>query len=135
MDSLDLEVRLEPLAGERLPRVAQLTQRTNQSNFTTIRLAEAEIQTLCGRKADECLTVEASDRFGDYGLVGVLIFAQRGDALAIDTMLLKPPCAGTRRGAQDARAPGSGGGPPGAGGGGGGAGGDAQESTVRAVPA
>src|SRR6185369_13345282 len=58
----------------------------------------AEIQTLVRGQGYECLTVEASDRFGDYGLVGVLIFAQRGDALAIDTMLLS--CRALGRGVE-----------------------------------
>ena len=44
LETLDLRVRVEPLTPERLPRVAQLTQRTNQFNFTTIRRTEREIQ-------------------------------------------------------------------------------------------
>ena len=44
LDTLELRVRIEPLTPERLPRAAQLTQRTNQFNFTTIRRTEQEIQ-------------------------------------------------------------------------------------------
>ena len=50
--------------------MAQLTQRTNQMNATCIRRTEAEIQ----RLAEECLTVHVTDRFGSYGLTGVMIF-------------------------------------------------------------
>ena len=32
--------------------------------------------------------MEVSDRFGDYGLVGVMIFGARGEALEVDTFLL-----------------------------------------------
>ena len=32
--------------------------------------------------------MEVADRFGDYGLVGAMIFAGRGNALEIDTFLL-----------------------------------------------
>ena len=48
MASLDLRVRSTPLAESKLPRVAQLTQRTNQFNLTTVRRTEAEIQSLKG---------------------------------------------------------------------------------------
>ena len=32
--------------------------------------------------------VDLRDRFGDYGLVGVILFSEQGSALAIDTFLL-----------------------------------------------
>jgi FkbH-like protein len=83
--SLGLNVQMKPLAPERVARVAQLTQRTNQFNFSTIRRTEAEIRSLAPL---ECVTVEVTDRFGSYGLVGVMIFRERGDALLIDTFLL-----------------------------------------------
>lgn len=85
---LGLNVRIAPLVVECLPRVAQLTQRTNQFNFTTIRRSEADIQRLLENGGYECFKVDVSDRFGDYGLVGVVIVAQDGADLAIDTFLL-----------------------------------------------
>ena len=72
---------------EQVERVAQLTQRTNQFNFTTIRRNDGEI----GRLAEsglECRAVEVRDRFGDYGLVGVMIFDGCREALEVDTFLL-----------------------------------------------
>lgn len=85
--SLRLNVSILPLAAERVSRVAQLTQRTNQFNFTTIRRSETEIQALAGEGL-ECFTVEVEDRFGAYGLVGVLVFREAASTLAIDTFLL-----------------------------------------------
>lgn len=84
---LRLRVDVAPPSGEEWARVAQLTQRTNQFNLTTVRRTEAEVRDL-RRGGLECLRVQVSDRFGDYGLVGALIFGARGDALRIDTMLL-----------------------------------------------
>jgi FkbH-like protein len=86
--TLELRVRVDPLTLERLPRTAQLTQRTNQFNFTTIRRTEQEIQSLVATRAMECRTVEVVDRFGDYGLTGVVLFSLNEDALLIDTFLL-----------------------------------------------
>jgi FkbH-like protein len=85
---LGLSVRIAPLVAERLPRVAQLTQRTNQFNFTTIRRSEADLQRLLEDGAHDCFTVDVSDRFGEYGLVGVVIVAKDRADLAIDTFLL-----------------------------------------------
>jgi FkbH-like protein len=86
--SLQLDVRIRPMMPEQLPRVAQLTGRTNQMNFTTVRRSEGEIQALVERGEAECLTVEVSDRFGSYGLTGVVIFRAAQAALEIDTFLL-----------------------------------------------
>lgn len=83
MAGLRLQVRIERCRADRIPRVAQLTQRTNQFNFSAIRRTEAEIQRL-----RDCFTVEVSDRFGDYGLVGVLIVDEKDGALEIDSFLL-----------------------------------------------
>ncbi len=85
--ALDLRVDFaEPQTGQ-LARVAQLTQRTNQFNFTTRRRSELEIEQLA-KQGLECRVVEVRDRFGDYGLVGVVIFSRTQDALVLDTFLL-----------------------------------------------
>src|SRR5207302_9368045 len=84
---LQLEVRISPIMPEHIPRVAQLTQRTNQMNLTTIRRSESQIQALLQSGA-ECLTVHVSDRFGSYGLTGVVIFRAERAAIQVDTFLL-----------------------------------------------
>jgi FkbH-like protein len=84
---LNLEVRISEPTLAQVERIAQLTQRTNQFNFTTTRRVDAEIQRL-GASGLQCRSVCVSDRFGDYGLVGVMIFGERGDALEVDTFLL-----------------------------------------------
>jgi len=85
---LDLRVRIRPVAAAELARVSQLTQRTNQFNFTSLRRTEAEIGALLVDGQTECLTVDVSDRFGDYGLTGVVLFRAVEEALDIDTLLL-----------------------------------------------
>ena len=93
--SLQLEVRIAPLEPHQVPRIAQLTQRTNQINATCRRRTESEIQALAGA---ECLTVEVNDRFGSYGLTGAMIFSQEGEALVVDTFLLS--CRALGRGVE-----------------------------------
>lgn len=85
---LNLQVNIAPMSAQQLARVAQLTQRTNQFNFTTIRRGESEIQQLLDSGKLECLIVEVSDRFGDYGLVGAMLFGVLDKILKVDTFLL-----------------------------------------------
>ncbi len=85
---LALKVEISALTPSTLGRVAQLTERTNQFNFTTLRRTESELQTLYLEGDKTCLIVEVSDRFGEYGLVGVLIFGQSPAAIVVDTFLM-----------------------------------------------
>lgn len=86
--NLSLDVKISPMAAHHLARVSQLTQRTNQFNLTTFRRSESEIQQFYEAGKFEVLVVEVSDRFGDYGLVGVLMFATEVDVIKVDTFLL-----------------------------------------------
>ena len=86
--SLQLEVGIAPMEPAQLARVAQLTQRTNQMNASCVRRTEAEIQALLASGEAGCLTVDVKDRFGSYGLTGVVIFRCAGGALVADTFLL-----------------------------------------------
>ncbi len=86
--SLNLRVLIAPMTEDQLPRVAQLTVRTNQMNFTSVRRGESEIQSLLRSEGYECLTVEVDDRFGSYGLTGVILFRADRASLIVDTFLL-----------------------------------------------
>jgi FkbH-like protein len=94
---LGLKVRINPLAPRQLARAAELTQRTNQFNLTTIRRSEAELQKFCQGNT-QCLGVDVKDRFGDYGLCGVIIFTLEPEAIAVDTFLLS--CRALGRGVE-----------------------------------
>jgi amino acid adenylation domain-containing protein/FkbH-like protein/non-ribosomal peptide synthase protein (TIGR01720 family)/FkbM family methyltransferase len=88
ISQLGLEIEISPLQGSELSRVAQLTQRTNQFNFTTIRRSEIELQQLSDLGRLESRVVRVKDRFGDYGLVGLILFEIQADAIIVDTFLL-----------------------------------------------
>ncbi|HIK28475.1 MAG: HAD-IIIC family phosphatase [Oscillatoriaceae bacterium SKW80] len=97
LEGLCLEIDISEMLPHQLPRVSQLTQRTNQFNFTTIRRSESEIQQLI-QSNFEILTVSVRDRFGDYGLVGVIIFKSDSETLKVDTFLLS--CRALGRGVE-----------------------------------
>jgi FkbH-like protein len=86
--SLDLKVQFSKLAPQHFARVAELTYRTNQFNLTTVRRSENEIRRVYQSGDFECFVVEVSDRFGDYGLVGVMIIEAAVDAIRVETFLL-----------------------------------------------
>ncbi len=94
---LGLNIQISELQPQDIERVSQLTQRTNQFNFTTARRSGGEIQALCQVGESECLVVKVSDRFGDYGLVGVMIF-RTDRAINVDTFLLS--CRALGRGVE-----------------------------------
>jgi len=71
-----------------IPRLSQLTQRTNQFNLTTKRYAEAEIQSFISSDAYEVYDLQLTDKFGDNGIVGLAIVEKEGSAWRIDTFLL-----------------------------------------------
>jgi len=98
LDGLELDVRFAEASPEELPRAAQLTYRTNQMNLTTVRRSEAEIRTVCRDEGRECHVVHLTDRFGDYGTVGVMIGGARGKALDVETFLLS--CRALGRGVE-----------------------------------
>lgn len=85
---LELVIEVLPIPPASLGRVAQLTQRTNQFNASTLRRSEGEIQRLLADGVLEGRMVAVHDRLGDYGVVGVVLFAARPPALDIDTFLL-----------------------------------------------
>ncbi len=101
--SLEMRACIRLVDGATVPRVAQLTQRTNQFNLTTRRYSEADIVRLEDASDSDVLYVRLADRFGDYGIVGAAILrhgVERPDRSEIDTLLLS--CRVIGRGVEDA---------------------------------
>jgi amino acid adenylation domain-containing protein/FkbH-like protein len=85
---LDLRIDIAETTSDDLPRVAQLTKRTNQFNANPLRLSGGELSDKIAAGAT-CLSVRVSDRFGDYGLVGALLQGPVSDApLSVELFLL-----------------------------------------------
>ncbi len=84
---IGLEIQIRDSTIEDLPRLSQLTKRTNQFNANGLRLTEAD---LTARRADgaTCLTVRVRDRFGDYGLVGAILCRPHAETLSIELFIL-----------------------------------------------
>ena len=82
------------------PRVAQLSQRSNQFNLRTIRYTEADITALAENPDVIDLSFTLEDRFGDNGLIAVVIMKKMNeDTLFVDTWLMS--CRVLKRGMED----------------------------------
>jgi FkbH-like protein len=86
--SLGTIVRMARASLADIPRIAQLTQKTNQFNMTTRRYTEHDIETFVADPTVRVYATRAEDRFGDHGLIGVAIVKSTADTWSIDTMLL-----------------------------------------------
>ncbi|MGD9152196.1 MAG: amino acid adenylation domain-containing protein [Gammaproteobacteria bacterium] len=84
---LVVTTKLININSKHIARVAQLTQRTNQFNFTTQRFSEKKIQNAISN-GQYCMAVWVKDRFGNHGLVGVVIFSTTKKSLQVNTFLL-----------------------------------------------
>ena len=70
------------------PRIAQLIGRSNQFNVTTRRRTESEVHELISDPAHRAFTIRLEDRFGDYGLIAIVIGKVNGVVFEIDTWLM-----------------------------------------------
>ncbi|MBO4749451.1 MAG: HAD-IIIC family phosphatase [Lachnospiraceae bacterium] len=73
LHSLEMTARIEPFSADYLARIAQLTNKSNQFNMTTRRYTQDDLSALS--KEPDVLTLygSLSDRFGDNGIVSVLM--------------------------------------------------------------
>jgi FkbH-like protein len=87
--SLEMHAKIGRADDFSIPRIAQLTQKTNQFNLTARRYNDAEIEAISRDPNYAVWWVELADRFGPSGIVGVLILKREAvDAWIIDTFLL-----------------------------------------------
>ena len=70
------------------PRIAQLTQKTNQFNLTTKRYSETDINKFAESQYSDVLYLKLKDRFGDMGIVGVCILVYENNTAVFDAFLL-----------------------------------------------
>ena len=83
-----------------IPRVAQLSQRSNQFNLRTIRYTETEVEAMAKDSSFIPLTFTLRDRFGDNGLIAVVIMREQdAETLFVDTWFMS--CRVLKRGMEN----------------------------------
>ena len=89
IESLEILINLSFNCMSDSLRLSQLTQKTNQFNFTTKRYAVADIESFIESNNHNVVSVSVNDKYGDYGLTGLIIFILGEDGLMeVDTFLL-----------------------------------------------
>ncbi|HEY6446870.1 MAG TPA: HAD-IIIC family phosphatase [Acidobacteriaceae bacterium] len=86
--SLDMTAEIAPFAPVYLERITQLINKTNQFNLTTRRYTSAEVESIAADAACVALYGRLADKFGDNGLVSVIIGRAAGDVLHLDLWLM-----------------------------------------------
>ena len=88
LKSLDMKAEITSFAPEYMERIAQLTNKSNQFNLTTLRLTRAEIESMAADKEYITLYGKLTDKFGDNGVVSVAIGKITGDTVDIILWLM-----------------------------------------------
>lgn len=100
LKNLEMIGEAKPFEPVRYSRIAQLTQRSNQFNLRTIRYTEADIERIA--EDDKYITIyyTLKDKFGDHGLVSVVIMEKKSDKeIFVDTWLMS--CRVLKRGMEE----------------------------------
>jgi len=98
--SLDIVLRFGAPGPTEIPRVAQLSQKTNQFNLTTRRYSEDEIAALCAADDADVWVMRARDAASELGLVGVIVMRRAGETAEIESCFIS--CRALGRGLEDA---------------------------------
>ena len=100
LKSLDMTSVVSGFNKFNTPRVAQLSQRSNQFNLRTVRYTEADIEALEQDPDVIDLSFTLEDKFGDNGLIAVIIMKKQDEeTLFIDTWFMS--CRVLKRGMED----------------------------------
>ena len=88
LESLQMEGVLSEFAPVDVPRLSQLINKSNQFNLTTHRRSEAEVIAVMNGNEYAGYSMRLKDRFGDHGLIGVVIGRKDGETMHLDTWLM-----------------------------------------------
>lgn len=94
--SLDLRISVLDANKFTIPRISQLTKKTNQFNLTTTRYEEKQIEEFAVSKNHIVKCYQVADKFGDYGITGVAIIKKKEKNWHVGTFLLSCRVLGKR---------------------------------------
>ena len=88
ISSLGLRMIISKNDNSNIERLAQLTQKTNQFNLTTKRYSAIEIENFLNDSNYRLISISLNDKFGDYGITGLVIIKLNKNNADIDTFLM-----------------------------------------------
>jgi len=100
LKQLNIKVKIKKADKFTIPRISQLTLKTNQFNLTTKRYQEEDILKFSSDNNMIVGCAQIEDKFGNSGITNVFIIEKNGKEWKIDTFLLS--CRVIGRGIEDA---------------------------------
>jgi FkbH-like protein len=88
LESLAMEAVISEFTPVDVPRLSQLINKSNQFNLTTRRRSEAEVIAVMNDPGQIGYSVRLKDRFGDHGLISIVVGKKTGEAMHIDTWIM-----------------------------------------------
>ena len=88
IETLELEISIENIKKENKPRCLQLLNKTNQMNLSTRRLNEKEFTNWINKSSNYLWTIRAKDKFGEYGIIGILSLSMKNKIVHIIDFIL-----------------------------------------------
>ncbi len=86
--SLEMNAVIEDFKPVYLRRITQLTNKSNQFNLTTRRYTDKDIEAVCASSSHIRLYGRLADKFGDNGIVSVVIGKCAGNELHVELWLM-----------------------------------------------
>jgi len=88
--SLEIKITIHQNDESIIPRMSQMSQKTNQFNLTTKRYTEGDIENFINDSNSDVFAFSVSDKFGDSGITGLSIVTTNGtsEMAQIDTLLM-----------------------------------------------
>jgi FkbH-like protein len=88
LNTLQINIKIDKVQSVDINRSVELIQRTNQFNSTGEKLSMSEFKAKLISENCEYFTLRASDKYGDYGLVGLASINNQTDFSEIDSFML-----------------------------------------------
>ena len=88
IEKLEMVADIHRMRDSERERVVQLIGKTNQFNLTTKRYTASEIDEIENDKTNAIYVVHSSDKYGDNGLISVVILKENAEQVMIDTFLM-----------------------------------------------
>jgi FkbH-like protein len=88
LKALAMKAEIEPFTAVYMARIAQLTNKSNQFNLTTRRYSQPEIEAVAADPAYITLYGKLEDKFGDNGVISVVIGHRQEQVLHMDLWIM-----------------------------------------------
>jgi FkbH-like protein len=98
LKSIQMIGKFENFNSFNTPRVAQLSERSNQYNLRTLRYSESDVQAISLASDQVGMAISLRDDLGDHGLISVIVLKLNQDELFIENWFMS--CRVLKRGVE-----------------------------------